>query len=150
MTEIQASIGRIQLKNLDKTQKIREKNAYILFTTLDKLAILRIPIPPKSVKHAWYKFYAYINEDKLSINWNRDKILQKLTAEGFPAFSGSCSEIYMEKCIEKLNIQPSKRLKNAKNLGETSLCFLVDPLISSDEMYEYAKYIKEVLISASI
>ena len=149
MTEIQASIGRIQLKNLDKTQKIREKNAYILFTALDKLDILRIPTPSKSVIHAWYKFYAYINEDKLSENWNRDKIIQKLTEEGFPAFSGSCSEIYMEKCIEKLKIQPSKRLKNAKNLGETSLCFLVDPLISNDEMHEYAKNINQVLISAS-
>ena len=150
MTEIQASIGRIQLKNLDKTQKIREKNAYILFTALDKLDILRIPTPSKSVIHAWYKFYAYINEDKLSKNWNRDKIIQKLTEEGFPAFSGSCSEIYMEKCIEKLKIQPSKRLKNAKNLGETSLCFLVDPLINNNEMHEYATNIRKVLESASI
>tara|TARA_Y100000589_G_C27174183_1_gene638017 strand:+ start:1457 stop:2638 length:1182 start_codon:yes stop_codon:yes gene_type:complete len=149
MTEIQASIGRIQLKNLEETQKIREKNAEILFTTLDKLDILRIPIPPKSVKHAWYKFYAYVNEEKLSINWSRDKIINKLSSNGFPAFSGSCSEIYLEKCIEKLNIQPSKRLINARNLGETSLCFLVDPLISNNEMYEYAKNIKKVLISAS-
>lgn len=149
MTEIQASIGRIQLKNLDETQIIRERNADILFTTLEKLDILRIPVPPKSVKHAWYKFYAYVNEEKLSINWSRDKIINKLSTEGFPAFSGSCSEIYMEECIKKLNIQPSKRLKNAKNLGETSLCFLVDPLISNDEMHEYAKSIKQVLINAS-
>ena len=126
-----------------------QKNADILFTTLDKLDILRIPIPPISVKHAWYKFYAYVNEEKLSINWSRDKIINKLTSEGFPAFSGSCSEIYMEKCMKKLNIQPSKRLKNARNLGETSLCFLVDPLINNNEMHEYAKNIKKVLVVAS-
>ena len=150
MTEIQASIGRIQLQNLNETQKTREKNASILISTLNNLDLLRIPIPPKSVKHAWYKFYAYINEDKLSKNWSRDKIIDKLNEEGYPAYSGSCGEIYMENCIKKLNMQPSKRLINAKNLGETSLSFLVDPLISKEEMYEYAKNIKQVLISASI
>ena len=150
MTEMQASIGRIQLKNLDKTQKIREKNADILLSTLNKLDILRIPTPPKSVKHAWYKFYAFLNEDNLSKDWSREKIINKLTNDGFPAFSGSCGEIYMEECIKKLNMNPSKRLKNAKNLGETSLCFLVDPLINNNEMHEYATNIRKVLESASI
>ena len=149
MTEIQASIGRIQLKNLDETQKIREKNASILFSTLNKLELLRVPIPPKSVKHAWYKFYAYINEEKLSMNWSRDKIINKLTEEGFPVFTGSCSEIYMEKCIKRLNMQPPNRLNNARKLGETSLSFLVDPLISIEEMHEYSENVKKVLKCAS-
>ena len=150
MTEMQASIGRIQLKNLDETQKIREKNADILLSTLNKLDILRIPTPPKSVKHAWYKFYAFLNKDNLSKDWSRDKIINTLTNDGFPAFSGSCGEIYLEECIKRLNMNPSKRLKNAKNLGETSLCFLVDPLISNNEMHEYATNIRKVLESASI
>tara|TARA_B100000212_G_scaffold89261_1_gene65444 strand:- start:19271 stop:20449 length:1179 start_codon:yes stop_codon:yes gene_type:complete len=149
MTEMQASIGRIQLKNLNETQKTREKNAAILISTLNELDLLRIPIPPKSVTHAWYKFYAYINEDKLSINWSRDRIIDKIIEEGYPAYSGSCSEIYMEKCIYRLGMQPSQRLNNARNLGETSLAFLVDPLISVAEMHEYAENIKQILISAS-
>ena len=51
----------------------------------------------------------------------------------------------MEKCFKKLNMQPSKRLNNARKLGETSLSFLVDPLISIEEMHEYAENIKKVL-----
>ena len=149
MTELQASIGRIQLKKLDETQKIRERNALIISSILNTLDLVRIPMPPKSVKHAWYKFYAYIKEDKLSKDWSRDRIINTLTEAGFPVFVGSCGEIYMEKCFKKLNMQPSKRLNNARNLGETSLSFLVDPLISIEEMHEYAENIKNVLKSAS-
>ena len=74
--------------------------------------------------------------------------LRQINSMGFPAFSGSCSEIYLEKCFSKISNYKNKRLVNAKYLGETSLMFLVHPTITISQMNSYAKAIKNVLIRA--
>ena len=43
-----------------------------------------------------------------------------------PCYSGSCSEIYLEKAFAG-SLVPSERLPVAKELGETALMFLVHP-----------------------
>ena len=67
---------------------------------------------------------------------------------GIKIFSGSCGEIYLEKCFQDLGYFPKERLENAKKLGETSLAILVDPTIS-EEQFEAAKKIRSVIIKAS-
>ena len=47
------------------------------------IPLLRIPIPPKNVKHVWYKFYSYINNDYLSSGWTRQRILSEITSNGY-------------------------------------------------------------------
>ena len=68
---------------------------------------------------------------------------------GVDVFSGSCSEIYLEKCFKDLNYTPKKRLINAKELGETSIAFLVHPTISEEEQYKKANIIRSVFMKAS-
>ena len=68
---------------------------------------------------------------------------------GMPAGSGSCSEIYLEKCFQDAGYFPMKRLENARKLGETSLMFLVDPSISEQNLSKYAEEIKKILIKAT-
>tara|TARA_B100000886_G_scaffold169383_1_gene115985 strand:- start:12420 stop:13589 length:1170 start_codon:yes stop_codon:yes gene_type:complete len=148
LTEIQSAIGRIQLSNISKTNKIRTNNAEILLETLCPIKCLRIPLPEKNFKHGWYKFYCYLNFDYLKENWNREKIISEINKDGYPAFSGGCSEIYLEKCFLNNNIRPNKRLKNAKLLGETSLMFLVHNTITKSIMKEYAEVIRNKLILA--
>jgi hypothetical protein len=43
--------------------------------------------------------------------------MTSITAEGIPCYSGSCSEIYLEKAFD--GIGPHRRLPVAKELGET-------------------------------
>ena len=150
MTEIQSAIGRYQLKKLDQWRVKREKNVSIMVDFLKDLEILRIPLPNKEVQHAWYKLYGYLISEKLSNGWNRERILGEIDKQGYPALSGGCSEIYLEKCFEKYGMQPQRRLKNAKLLGETSLMFLVHPTISENEMSSYASAIRSILIKATI
>lgn len=147
LTEMQSAIGRIQLRNLSKTNTLRTRNANILKNELKSVPFLRIPTHPENVKHAWYKFYVYIEENKLKSNWDREKIINLLNKKGAKTFSGSCSEIYLEKCFK--NIAPKKRLKVAKNLGETSLMFLVHHTICEEQMKNYALLIKKVLKEAA-
>lgn len=149
LTEMQSCIGRIQLRNLSKTNSIRTRNAFILINQLKDIPLIRIPIPPKNMVHAWYKFYVYIKKEKLKKNWNREKIIIELNKFGAKAFSGSCSEIYLEKCFKNKNTAPKKRLTSARILGDTSLMFLLHQTINEKQMNEYALLIKKVLIKAS-
>ena len=109
---------------------------------------MRIPLPNSKDTHAWYKFYAYLDHTKLAMGWSRDKIIQEIINKGYPAYSGSCSEIYLEKCFANANIYQKVNLPNAKKLGDTSLTFLVHPTISSNDMKLYADIIKKIILRA--
>ena len=148
LTEIQCCIGRMQLKLLDNWNKLRENNANIITQELDNLSILRIPKVSSTIKHAWYKFYCYLNTEELSSEWTRDRIINEINSFGYPCFSGSCSEIYLEKCFNKKGFYPEKRLPIAKELGETSLMFLIDQTITSENMIQYMNVVKRVLKKA--
>ena len=149
MTEIQSAIGRIQLSNILETNKTRARNAGILINTLTSVKCIRIPLPEEKYTHGWYKFYCYLNFDSLKENWNREKIIYEINKLGYPAFSGGCSEIYLENCFLDANLTPNTRLKNAKLLGETSLMFLVHNTITFSIMRDYAEVIKKVLVLAT-
>ncbi len=150
LTEIQSAIGQLQLKELPKWNTQRNRNAMILIDAFAKLKVIRTPIPPENIIHAWYKFYAYINKEALASGWDRDRILFEIKKAGYPALTGSCSEIYLEKCFKDSGLSPTKRLKKSKELGETSLMFLIHPTIKIDQMKRYATTIKKILEKASI
>ena len=65
-------------------------------------------------------------------------IISEINSQGVPCIHGSCSEVYLEKAFDKTNLRPKKRLKVAKELGETSIVFLVHPTLSKEEMSEIA------------
>ena len=150
LTEMQAAIGRIQLKNIIETRATRAKNASILIENLGDLSGITIPLPPKHITHAWYKFYCYVIPKYLKSTWSRDRIITEINNNGFPAFQGSCSEIYLEKCFSVRGLAPTKRLPIAKKLGETSLMFLIHPTITNYEMTKYAETIRSVIKKASL
>ena len=109
---------------------------------------MRIPIPSDDKKHAWYKFYAYVDNSVLSDGWSRDRIINEINQYGYPAYSGSCSEIYLEKCFKNSNFAVEKRLPVAKELGETSLMLLIHPTITNSQINNYLEIVKLVLNKA--
>ena len=150
MTEIQAAIGEIQLKRLDKWIDLRNRNAFILFDHLKDIPCIRIPMPESNIKSAWYKFYVYLEFNNLKSDWNRNKIISELAKKNFPSFYGSCSEIYLEKGLKNFKISGYKeRLEFAEELGKTSLMFLVHPTITINQITNYAENIRKVLMKAS-
>lgn len=155
MMEMQAVIGRIQLKKMADWTKIRTQNAEILRDALTQFAgeqqFLRIPdiefhqfMGGDSV-HAYYKYYVYVRPENLSENINRDSILNALNEKKIPCFSGSCSEIYLEKAFDNHPSRPNVRLTVAKELGETSLMFLIHPTLTTNEMQTIANTTVDVL-----
>ena len=61
LTEMQAAIGRIQLKRMPHWHKLRCQNArMILDVAIQFQNSLRASLPPENIEHAWYKCYLFI------------------------------------------------------------------------------------------
>lgn len=150
MTEMQAALGRLQLGKLAAWSERRRNNATILTTGFSNIDGLRVTPPTAEIKHAYYKYYVFVEPEKLQADWNRARIMQAVNDKGIPCFSGSCSEIYLEKAFEGTASRPASRLQVAQRLGETSLMFLVHPNLGTNDMREMVTAVSEVMKSATL
>lgn len=150
MLEVQAVIGRIQLRRMKEWQVSRIQNATRIWDVARKLPALRVPVIPNTIEHAAYKCYVFVRPDQLKSDWSRDRILDEIIAGGVPAFSGSCSEVYLEKAFDNTGWRPINRLVNAKELGETSLMFLVHPTLTAQEIELTCKVLATVMQQATL
>jgi hypothetical protein len=145
MTEMQAAIGRVQLRKLPQWLTLRRRNAAVLTEGFSRIPGLRLTILPQAIEHAYYKYYVFVEPEALKSDWSRDRIMTALMAEGIPCGSGSCSEIYLEKAFDQGALRPLDRLPVAKQLGETSLMFMVHPTLSSDDREEVVRAMDKVM-----
>jgi dTDP-4-amino-4,6-dideoxygalactose transaminase len=149
MTELQAAIGRIQLRKLPDWTLQRNETMNRLFTALEGHPALRIPRPGPAFGHAAYKAYVYLRPEFLKDGWTRDRIMTAISDRGFPCFSGSCSEIYREKAFTSQGFGPKAPLPMANELGQTSLQFLVHPGLDDDYIHELTSAIQDTLRDAT-
>jgi dTDP-4-amino-4,6-dideoxygalactose transaminase len=159
MMEMQAAIGRIQLRRMAEWTAAREANAAMLTAGLAPFAgpngFLRLPTlrcrgcprcdAAKGCRHANYKFYAYLRPERLPAGWDRDDIVRAIEAAGFPAYQGSCSEVYLEKAFDGTSWRPAEGLPVARLLGETSIMFLIHPTIDPGTMSRYTAAVAGVM-----
>ena len=145
MTEMQAAIGRIQLKRMPDWHQKRLSNAESIWGTAKQCKGLRVPTIPDHIEHAAYKCYVFVELDELDVNWSRDRVIKEINALGVPCYSGSCSEVYLERAFDGTRFRPKKRLPNAKELGEASLMFLAHPTLTEDEIQKTCDAIKSVM-----
>ena len=145
MLEMQAIIGRIQLQWMPEWTAQRRHNANTIWDTARQLPGLRVPAIPDAIGHAAYKCYVFVEPEQLKTGWNRDRIMAEINQRGIPCFSGSCSEVYLEKAFDNTGWQPAERLPIAKELGETSLMFLVHPTLTAEHIQQTCAVLTEVM-----
>jgi len=143
MTEMQAAIGRIQLKRMPDWHKNRLSNANSIWDAAKQCKGLRVPAIPDYIEHAAYKCYVFV---KGSVEL-RDKMMMEINEKGVPCYSGSCSEVYLEKAFDNTGFRPKERLPAAKELGETSLMFLVHPTLTEEEIQKTCDVLTEVALA---
>lgn len=148
MIEMQAALGLIQLDRMADWTRRRTEIANAL-TAMGRHALLRVPDVPDATMHGWYRFYAFVRPEHLANDWTRDRIIDEINARGVPCLHGSASEIYLERAFEKAGWQPETRLPIARQLGETSLCFLTHPTLTDDEVRKTVQVTDEVIAMAS-
>lgn len=145
MIEMQAAIGRIQLKRMPDWTAQRRHHANTIRETAQTLPGLRVPAIPAHIGHATYKCYVFVEPEQLKPGWNRDRIMAELNQRGVPCFAGSCSEVYLEKAFDNTHWRPTERLPIAKELGETSLMFLVHPTLTNEHIHKTCTALTEVM-----
>ena len=149
MTEMQAVLGRIQLKRMPDWQAQRLAYAETIWAAARDCTALRVPTVPEGTVHAAYKCYVFVKPEALKDDWSRDRILAEIAARGVPVFSGSCSEVYLEKAFDGTDYRPATPLVVARELGETRLMFLVHPTLTAAEVKKTCDVLQEVMALAT-
>ncbi|TSH76957.1 DegT/DnrJ/EryC1/StrS aminotransferase family protein [Acinetobacter sp. RF15A] len=145
MMEMQAVIGRIQLKKMPEWTRKRTENAKRILACFEDSPYFTVHTPDADYTHAWYKCYVQVNTEALPADWSRDRIMAEINALDVPCFSGSCSEVYLERAFDGTAWRPQERLKNAQQLGETSLMFLVHPTLTENNIQASEHSIRQVI-----
>ena len=152
ITEMQSVIGRIQLTRMAEWTAKRTANAHAILQACkpwEQKGYLNVPVMEKTpgfedCTHAYYKLYVYVKPENLPENWSRDRIINEINELGVPCYSGSASEVYLEKAFDNTGLRPEPRLPIAKQLGETSLMFLVHPTLLESEIKKTIQTIETV------
>ncbi|SCZ61452.1 DegT/DnrJ/EryC1/StrS family aminotransferase [Thiohalomonas denitrificans] len=150
MTEIQSAVGRIQLTRMEQWHQSRDRNARTILEAAGECPALRVPDIPDEIEHGWYKCYVFVEPELLAYGWNRDRIMSEMNRLSVPCGSGSCSEIYREKAFEQIDWEPGKSLPNSKELGETSLMFMVHPTLTESQISLTCDALQDVMARAAI
>lgn len=79
MSEVQAAIGRVQLKRLPRLVEARRENATRYLVELAGLDWLRLPTVPDGRTHAWNQFTVQVNH-----GISRDDVVAHLARQGVP------------------------------------------------------------------
>ena len=145
MMEMQAVIGRLQLKQMPEWTVKRHANMARIQAVFENSPYFTVAKPSSDYVHASYKCYVQVNVDALPEGWSRDRIMAEISAQAVPCFSGSCSEVYLEKAFDETPWRPATRLANAKALGESSLMFLVHPTLSEHSLQKTVDAIQSII-----
>ena len=150
MTEMQAAIGRIQLRKLPEWVARRRKHAIRIIKALEQYPGLRVPTPGGAFQHAYYRLYAFLDTRKLRDDWSRERVLDEFQARHVPVMAGSCPEIYREKAFTDRQLVPPEPLTVAVSLGPQSLAFSIHPTLTDADLEMTIGAIHDVIGSALV
>ena len=122
MGELNAAIGRIQLKKLNKINNQRVKNSLYIINKLSKSQLknkwFKVQNPIKNIYHTYFWCPIRILSNKISINEVRNKLKKK----GIEIRSRYKYPLYRQKVFQKINYKSSQNyvklnLKNSEKLS---------------------------------
>lgn len=148
LTEMQSAIGRYQLSQVDDWVSQRRQNVETFNHALSDVKGIRLTIPDNQAFHACYKYYFFIELQRLNAGWDRDRIVAEIHQNGVPCFTGSCPEIYREDAFVGI-YGPQVSLPVARELGETSVMMNVHPGITTALIGEFAEVVRGVMKRAT-
>ena len=144
MTEMQAAIGRVQLRKLPGWLEQRRRNAADLRAGLEGHPLIRLPTIAPAVEHAFYKFYLLVDIERGPARL-RESMLAHLNRRGIPAGAGSCPDMSREAAVWQVLPPPAEPLSGAAWVGERSVMLPVDHLLGEGEMAMMAEAMLESL-----
>lgn len=144
LTEMQAAIGRVQLRKLPDWLRQRRSNAAVLRRRLSDHPLVQLPAIPDGVEHAYYKFYLMLNLEGFAPGADRSDIIAELVHNGIAAGSGSCPDMSRELAVRNSPHPNTRLLPVAAEVGERSLMLPVDHLFGEEAM----NFMADILLNA--
>ena len=133
MTDLQGSIGLVQLEKLDALIEERAKWASWYRCQLSKIKWLRLPQEPENGRHGWQSFVTYV-DPKLA-PMSRNKIMEKLQDLGISTRPGTHAVHMLSLYKNQFNIKP-EYFPNARNCDLNSMAIpLHNRMIEEDYKY---------------
>jgi dTDP-4-amino-4,6-dideoxygalactose transaminase len=140
MTEMQAAIGRVQLKRVPGWVARRRELANRLHNRLSDIRGLRTVPIDEGESH--YRYYAYAEE--LQESWPLDRVIANLINRGVQCGQGVCPEVYREQAF----YNGLRFCHTARALGMTSIMFKLDPTMTNRYIDGVARHVKDVMKKA--
>lgn len=142
MTEVQAAVGRVQLKKVPEWVAKRWALAERLHDHLSEIRGLRTV--PVEEGEAGYRYYAYA--ENLQEIWPMDRVLANLIGRGVQCGAGICPEVYREQAF----YNSLRFCQTARALAMTSIMFKLDPTMSARYIDKVGVHVKEVMKKACL
>ena len=138
MPEIEAAIGHIQLKKIEKLIQIRKKNADILNKLINNKNIIK-PHEGKENRNNWYLY-------TINVKVKRDYLLEQLKKSGVEAriyYNPPIHKYSIYKNKSQYNVESKVNLPNTEWAAEHVLTLPIHPELK----YEELKYIADIVNS---
>ena len=110
---------------------------------------LTVPVPPPGFGHAYYKYYAILEPERLRPGWDLFRVVEAINAEGIPCQASNISEIYCEKAFVDHGLAPVRPLPVAQRLAATGIIFMVHPTLTEPDIRDTADAILKVMRAAA-
>ncbi|MCC6019063.1 MAG: DegT/DnrJ/EryC1/StrS family aminotransferase [Candidatus Verstraetearchaeota archaeon] len=160
MTEIQATIGILQLKRINELNNRRREIVKIYNDELGSCEAIKTPIEKRRVKHVWHIYNILLEIEKL--RKSRDEIYEAIRRENVYISVAYPTPLYMEPIFQemighgrgcpwtcpyynkKITYKPGL-CPNAEYVSERVLTLPTQPSLTDDEAIETAKAVKKVV-----
>ena len=141
MTDVEAAIGREQLKRLDEMLAIRRRNASILSVGLIGLSGIKPQQITPDSQHAWHQYCVVVESEKCGCN--RNQLSQELKQKGIASGVHYPRGLHQQPVFEELYGQ--SHLPQTEYLAENILALPVHHGLTEEDTHRIVSAIQEVL-----
>lgn len=134
--ELQAAMGRVQLKKVEKIKRLRKRNFNYLYKELSKFPELIMPEWIKGADVCWFSF-------PLSVKNNRGKLLKHLEKNGIETRSMFAGRIDLHPAYDKEKFYVCNGLEEADYILRHSFWITCHPRYTPKDLEYVVKVFKE-------
>jgi len=139
MTDVEAAIGREQLKLLDQRIGIRRRNAGLLSEGLSGVTGIRLLRVTPGAESAWHQYCIVVDEK--TFGCSRDALAEKLNARGIGTGIHYPRGLHQQPVFEDL--YGKQRLPNTEALAQGILAIPVHHAVTADDARAIATAVRE-------
>lgn len=139
MTDVEAAIGREQLKRLDEMLAVRRKNADVLNAGLGQVPGLTLQTTTPGGQHAWHQYCVLVDEAEFGCG--RDELSKRLGARDVASGVHYPRGLHQQPVY--IELQGEQKLPTTERLAETILAIPVHHGMNESEAEQVVDAIKD-------